>query len=152
MIHPTAIIDEGAIIGARTKVWHFSHIMSKAEIGNDCVIGQNVFVGNNVVIGNGVKIQNNVSLYDGVIIEDYVFLSPSCVFTNVTLPRASVEQKDNFKQTIVREGATIGANATIICGNTIGAGAMVGAGAVVTKDVPPNTLVTGVPAKEIRKL
>lgn len=152
MIHKTAVVDEGAIIAARTKIWHFCHVMPSAIIGKDCILGQNVFVGNNVVIGNNVKIQNNVSLYDGVVIEDYVFLGPSCVFTNVTFPRAAIEQKDNFKKTIVKAGATIGANATIVCGNTIGANAMVGAGAVVTRDVLPNTVVAGVPAKEIRSL
>lgn len=152
MIHETAIVDEGAKIGEGTKIWHFCHVMPKAVIGENCILGQNVFVGDNVVIGNGVKIQNNVSLYDGVVIEDFVFLGPSCVFTNVTSPRAAVEQKDNFKKTIVEEGATIGANATIICGNTISRDSFVAAGAVVTKDVLPHTVVMGVPAKEVRKI
>lgn len=124
--------------------------MPGARIGKNCILGQNVFIGNNVIIGNGVKIQNNVSVYDGVIIEDDVFLGPSCVFTNVVEPRAYREQKDNFRKTIVRKGATIGANATIICGNEIGEYAMVGAGSVVTKKVLSRTLVGGVPARYMR--
>ncbi len=146
-VHPTAIIDEGAKIGARTKIWHFSHIMGGAIIGEDCVLGQNVFVGKNVVIGNKVKIQNNVSVFEGVILEDEVFCGPSMVFTNVINPRSFIERKDEFKNTLVKKGATIGANATIVCGITVGEYAFIGAGAVVTKDVPSYALVYGNPAK-----
>jgi UDP-2-acetamido-3-amino-2,3-dideoxy-glucuronate N-acetyltransferase len=152
VIHCTAIVDDGAVIGKNTKVWHFCHVMSGAVIGDNCILGQNVFVAEGVVIGNNVKIQNNVSVYRGVLIEDNVFIGPSAVFTNVHWPRAYKEQKDNFKTTIVRNGATIGANATIICGNMIGQGAFVAAGAVVTEDVLPLTLVGGVPAKIIRAI
>ena len=148
-IHDTAVVDEGCSIGAETKVWHFSHLMPKAEIGSGCTIGQNVFVADNVRIGDNVKIQNNVSVYEGVICEDDVFLGPSMVFTNVINPRSGVERKDEFKQTLVRKGASIGANATVICGVTIGRYAFVGAGAVVTKNVPDFALVTGVPARQI---
>src|SRR5665213_898439 len=137
MIHPTAIIDEGARIGNNTNIWHFSHIMPGAVIGSHCNIGQNVFIADGVVIGNGVKIQNNVSLYTGVICEDDVFLGPSMVFTNVINPRSFVVRKSEYRQTIIRKGATIGANATLICGHEIGEYAFVGAGAVVTKDVKP---------------
>lgn len=149
-VHPSSFVDEGVIVGSGTRIWHFCHIMSGAVIGENCILGQNVFIGSNVTVGNNVKIQNNVSLYDGVFIEDDVFLGPSCVFTNVLEPRAFTEQKDNFKKTVVRKGATIGANATIVCGNEIGEYAMVGAGSVVTKDVNPYTLVVGVPAKYLR--
>ena len=147
--HPTAILDDGCLVGEGTKIWHFCHVMSKARIGRKCILGQNVFMANNVRIGNNVKVQNNVSLYEGVLCEDDVFLGPSMVFTNVINPRSSVERKDEFKQTIVRKGASIGANATIICGNTIGEYALIGAGCVVTKDVPAYALVTGVPAKQM---
>ncbi|KJF44433.1 acyltransferase [Draconibacterium sediminis] len=146
--HETAIIDEGAQIGSGTKIWHFSHVMDSAQMGKNCILGQNVFVGNKVKLGNNVKVQNNVSVYEGVICEDDVFLGPSMVFTNVINPRSSVERKDEFKTTLVKRGATIGANATIICGVTLGEYCMVGAGAVVTKDVKAFALVTGVPAKQ----
>jgi len=147
--HETAIIDEDTLIGKGTHVWHFSHIMKDCRIGSDCNIGQNVFIGNSVVLGNNVKVQNNVSLYTGVVCEDDVFLGPSCVFTNVINPRSAVSKKNEFKQTIVRRGATIGANATIICGITIHEFAFVGAGAVVTKDVSAYAMVVGNPAKQI---
>ena len=146
--HKTAVIDEGAQIGSGSKVWHFSHVMSSAKIGTSCILGQNVFVGNNVILGNNVKVQNNVSVYEGVICEDDVFLGPSMVFTNVVNPRSSVERKDEFKTTLVKKGATIGANVTIVCGVTLGEYCMIGAGAVVTKDILPFALVTGVPAKQ----
>ncbi len=149
MIHPTAVIDSGAKIGEGTKVWHFCHIMSGAKIGKNCILGQNVFVASGAVIGNNVKIQNNVSVYKGVVIEDDVFIGPSCVFTNILYPKATVEQKDNFKDTIVRTGATIGANATILCGREIGQEAMVGAGSVVVNDVKPFSVVVGNPAREL---
>ncbi|MFA9390564.1 MAG: acyltransferase [Prolixibacteraceae bacterium] len=145
-IHPTAVVDKGSQIGAGTKVWHFSHVMSGAKIGLNCVLGQNVFVGGKAVIGAGVKIQNNVSIYDTVIIEDDVFCGPSCVFTNVINPRAFVERKDEFLSTFIGKGASIGANATIVCGITVGAYAMIGAGAVVTKNVKAYALMVGVPA------
>ena len=145
-IHPTAVIDEGCRIGAGTKVWHFCHLMPGAVIGENCILGQNVFVANNVVLGNSVKVQNNVSLYEGVICEDEVFIGPSAVFTNVTNPRSAVNRKNEFKKTVIRKGATIGANATILCGIEIGEYAFVGAGAVVTKTVPAFALVTGNPA------
>ncbi len=144
--HETAIIDEGANIGSGTKIWHFSHLMSGAQIGQDCVLGQNVFVGGKARIGNRVKIQNNVSVYDSVILEDDVFCGPSCVFTNVINPRAFVERKTKYMETLVKKGASIGANATIVCGVQIGEYAMIGAGAVVTKDVNPFALMIGVPA------
>jgi UDP-2-acetamido-3-amino-2,3-dideoxy-glucuronate N-acetyltransferase len=146
--HPTAVIDPGASIGEGTRIWHFSHVMARARIGARCVLGQNVYVGN-VVIGDGVKIQNNVSVYDGVTLEDAVFCGPSCVFTNVINPRGDVERKDEFRPTLVRRGATIGANATVLCGATIGEYAMVGAGAVVRGDVLPYALMVGVPARRI---
>ena len=145
--HPTAVIDEGCSIGDGSKIWHFSHLMEKAEIGKNCNIGQNVFIANNVVLGKNVKVQNNVSLYSGVICEDDVFLGPSMVFTNVKNPRSAVIRKDKFQKTLVRKGATIGANATIVCGVTIGSFAFVGAGTVITKDIPPFALMIGVPAK-----
>lgn len=147
-IDPTAVVDEPCEIGRGTKIWHFSHIMRGARIGSDCILGQNVFVANDVVIGNNVKIQNNVSVYSGVTIEDDVFLGPSCVFTNVPNPRSEVLRRGQYTPTLVRRGATIGANATIICGVTIGRYAFVGAGAVVTKDVPDYALVVGVPARQ----
>jgi len=146
--HPTAIIDEGVIIGENTKIWHFSHIMRNVKIGKNCIIGQNVFIGENVILGNNVKVQNNVSIYTGVIIEDDVFLGPSMVFTNVLNPRSIIERKNEYKQTIVKRGATIGANATIICGIIIGEYAFIGAGAVVTKNVKPYALVVGNPARQ----
>jgi UDP-2-acetamido-3-amino-2,3-dideoxy-glucuronate N-acetyltransferase len=147
--HETAVIDEGAKIGKGTKIWHFCHIMSKAKIGENCSFGQNVFVADNVEIGNNVKVQNNVSIYTGVICEDDVFLGPSMVFTNVTNPRSAVVRKGQYEQTLVKKGASIGANATIVCGHTIGKYAFVGAGAVVTKDVPDFALMVGTPAKQI---
>ena len=147
--HISAVIDEGAQIGDGTNIWHFSHVMPTAMIGSNCNIGQNVFIDNNVVIGNGVKIQNNVSVYNGVICEDGVFIGPSVVFTNVLNPRSAIERKHEFKKTIVRKGASIGANASIVCGNEIGQYAMIGAGAVITKPVKAYALVVGNPAKQI---
>jgi len=148
-IHESAIVDEGAQIGENTKVWHFSHIMKSAIVGENCIIGQNVFIASNVIIANDVKIQNNVSVYEGVEIEANVFVGPSVVFTNVINPRSFIERKDEYKKTIVKNGASIGANATIVCGNSIGAFAMIGAGAVVTKNVLAFALVVGNPAKQI---
>jgi len=148
-IHSTAVVDEGCQIGSGTKIWHFSHIMAGSVIGNNCNIGQNVVVSPGVILGNNVKVQNNVSVYTGVLCEDDVFLGPSCVFTNVINPRSFISRKDEFKQTLVKKGASIGANATIICGCTIGEYAMVGAGAVVTKDVAPYALVVGNPGRQI---
>ena len=147
--HDTAIIDEGAQIGNDTKIWHWVHVCGGAVIGSNCNLGQNVFVGNKVKLGHGVKVQNNVSIYDDVTLEDDVFCGPSCVFTNVYNPRSHIERKNEYRQTIVERGATIGANATIICGNKVGRYAMIGAGAVVTKDVLPHALVVGVPARQI---
>jgi UDP-2-acetamido-3-amino-2,3-dideoxy-glucuronate N-acetyltransferase len=146
-VHPSAIIDDGVEIGAETKIWHFCHVLSATTIGARCVLGQNVMVGPDVVVGDGCKIQNNVSLYNGVHLEADVFCGPSCVFTNVLRPRAFVEQKNEFLRTLVRRGATIGANATVICGVTIGRFAMVGAGALVTRDVKDYQLVVGSPAR-----
>lgn len=147
-VHESSYIDDGVEIGEGTKIWHFCHIQSGARIGRNCTIGQNVYIGSNVQIGNDVKIQNNVSVYEGVTLEDGVFCGPSCVFTNDLNPRARFPKgRENFVKTLVREGATIGANATIICGNTIGKNAMVAAGAVVTKDVPDGVLVLGIPAE-----
>ena len=147
--HETAIIDEGCRIGAGTRIWHFSHIMPDCVIGERCNIGQNVVISPGVVLGNNVKIQNNVSVYTGVVCEDDVFLGPSCVFTNVLNPRSAIPRKDQYRKTLVRRGATIGANATIVCGHTIGEYALIGAGAVVTKDGPPSALVVGNPSKQI---
>lgn len=147
--HPSAIIDENYSIGEGTKIWHFSHIMSKAVIGKGCNIGQNVVISPNVVLGNNVKVQNNVSIYTGVTCEDDVFLGPSMVFTNVINPRSAVVRKDEYRQTLVRKGASIGANATIVCGNEIGEYAMIGAGAVITKPVRPYELVVGNPAQHL---
>jgi UDP-2-acetamido-3-amino-2,3-dideoxy-glucuronate N-acetyltransferase len=146
-VHESSYVDEGAEIGAGTKVWHFCHIMPRAKIGERCDIGQNVLVSSDVTLGNNVKIQNNVSLYTGVIIEDDVFLGPSMVFTNVINPRSHVNRKDEYKKTLVRKGASIGANATIVCGITLGKYCFIGAGAVVTKDVPDHALVYGNPAR-----
>lgn len=146
-IHPSAVVDEGAVIGSGTKIWHFSHIMPGAVLGKQCNLGQNVFIANGVVIGNNVKIQNNVSLYTGVTCEDDVFLGPSAVFTNVINPRSAVNRKADYKQTIIGKGASIGANTTIVCGNKIGQYAFIGAGAVVTKEVPDFALVIGNPAR-----
>lgn len=147
--HESAYIDEGCTIGDDTKIWHFSHIMSGCKIGNSCNIGQNVVISPNVVIGNNVKIQNNVSVYTGVVCEDYVFLGPSMVFTNVINPRSEVNRRDEFMTTIIRRGASVGANATIVCGNEIGEYALIGAGAVITKPVAPYALVVGNPARQI---
>ena len=148
-IHPPAIVDKGASIGAGTRIWHWVHMCAGARIGERCSFGQNVFVGNDVVIGNNVKIQNNVSVYDAVTLEDDVFCGPSMVFTNVYNPRSAVTRKDEYRRTLVKQGATIGANATIVCGSTVGRYAFVGAGAVVQKDVPDFALVVGVPARQI---
>jgi UDP-2-acetamido-3-amino-2,3-dideoxy-glucuronate N-acetyltransferase len=147
--HPTAVIDEGCEIGEGVKIWHFSHIMPGCKIGESCNIGQNVVVSPKVVLGKNVRVQNNVSIYEGVICEDDVFLGPSMVFTNVINPRSAVSRKSEYKQTLVRRGASIGANATIVCGNEIGEFAFVGAGAVITKPVPAFALVVGNPAKHI---
>ncbi|MFN8282834.1 MAG: acyltransferase [Chitinophagales bacterium] len=145
--HATAIIDDGAIIGNNSKIWHFSHIM-QATIGENCNLGQNVFVANNVILGNNVKVQNNVSLYEGVVCEDDVFIGPSAVFTNVINPRSFIERKNEYKKTLIKKGATIGANATIVCGVTIGEYAFVGSGCVITKDVKPYALMKGNPARQ----
>lgn len=147
--HETAVIDEGAVIGTGTRVWHFSHISSGARIGDNCSLGQNTYVGSKVTIGNNVKIQNNVSVYDEVTLEDDVFCGPSMVFTNVHNPRSEVNRKSEYRPTLIRKGATLGANCTIVCGATVGSYAFVGAGAVVTKDIPDFALVTGVPAQHI---
>ena len=148
-IHPSAIVDEGAQIGEGSRVWHFAHVCGGAKIGEKCSLGQNVFIGNDVVIGNNVKIQNNVSVYDAVTIEDDVFCGPSMVFTNVYNPRSAVVRKDEYRKTLIKRGATLGANSTIVCGTTVGEYAFVGAGAVVNKDVPDFALMVGVPAKQI---
>ncbi len=147
--HPTAVIDEGCTIGEGTKIWHFSHIMPDCTIGERCNIGQNVVVSPKVVLGNNVKVQNNVSIYTGVICEDDVFLGPSMVFTNVINPRSAVNRRGQYARTLVRRGASIGANATIVCGHDIGEFAFIGAGAVVTKEVPAYALVVGNPARQI---
>ena len=147
-IHPTAIVDPGATIGDDCRIWHWVHISGGAVIGNRCSFGQNVYVGNKVVIGDNVKIQNNVSVYDAVTLEDDVFCGPSMVFTNVYNPRSAVIRKDEYRQTVVRKGATLGANCTIVCGVTIGTHAFVGAGAVINKDVKPYALMVGVPARQ----
>lgn len=147
--HPTAVIDDGCSIGAGTKIWHFSHLMTGCKLGARCNLGQNVVVSPKVVLGRNVKVQNNVSIYTGVICEDDVFLGPSMVFTNIVNPRSAVKRRDQYLSTIVRKGASIGANATVICGNEIGQYALIGAGAVVTKSVPPYALVIGNPAKQL---
>ncbi|MCC8095018.1 MAG: N-acetyltransferase [Tannerellaceae bacterium] len=147
-IHETAIVDPDCQIGEGTQIWHFSHIMSGCIIGKHCNLGQNVVISPEVVLGNNVKVQNNVSVYTGVICEDDVFLGPGCVFTNITNPRSAIPRKEQYKQTLIRKGATIGANATILCGYTIGRYALVGAGAVVTKDIPAYALVIGNPARQ----
>ena len=150
-VHGSAYVDEGAEIGEKTKIWHFSHVMGKAKIGRNCNLGQNVFVANQVIIGNNCKIQNNVSLYEGVTLEDYVFCGPSMVFTNIKTPRCQFPRNtsNDYLKTLVKRGASIGANATIVCGITLDEGAFVAAGAVVTKDVPAYAMVAGVPAKII---
>ena len=148
-IHDSAIVDEGATIGDGSRVWHFCHVSAGAVIGRDCSFGQNVFVANHVTVGDNVKVQNNVSVYDNVMLEDDVFCGPSMVFTNVYNPRSHVSRKDEYRDTLVRQGATLGANCTIVCGVTIGRYAFVGAGAVVNADVPDHALMVGVPARQI---
>jgi UDP-2-acetamido-3-amino-2,3-dideoxy-glucuronate N-acetyltransferase len=148
-IHPSAIVDAGAVLGEGTRVWHFSHVCAGARIGAACSLGQNVFVGNDVLIGDRVKIQNNVSVYDAVTLEDEVFCGPSMVFTNVYNPRAGFVRKDQYRRTLVKRGASIGANATIVCGITVGAYAFIGAGAVLKRDVPDFALMAGVPARQL---
>src|SRR5499427_667633 len=148
-IHESAYVDDGVSIGEGTAIWHFCHVLSEVSIGKRCSVGQNVMVGPNVTVGDGCKIQNNVSLYEGVVLEDEVFCGPSCVFTNVLNPRAFVSRKAEFKKTVVRRGATIGANATVVCGNDVGCYAFVGAGAVITQHVPNYALMVGIPARRI---
>jgi len=149
IIHPSAIVDAGAQLGEGTRVWHFSHVCAGARIGEACSLGQNVYVGNDVVVGRNVKIQNNVSVYDAVTLEDDVFCGPSMVFTNVYNPRSAVTRKNEYRRTLVRRGATLGANCTLVCGVTVGQYAFVGAGAVVQKNVPDFALMVGVPARRI---
>jgi len=148
-IHESSYVDENVSIGSRTKIWHFSHVLSNCDIGEDCSLGQNVVIGPNVSVGSRVKIQNNVSVYEGVTIEDGVFCGPSCVFTNVNNPRSEIVRKDEYRKTIVRRGASIGANATIICGHDLGEYCFIAAGAVITKEVPAYALMVGTPAKRI---
>ena len=148
-VHPSAIVDEGAQIGAGSRIWHFVHVCAKARIGEACSLGQNVFVGNDVSIGNNCKIQNNVSVYDAVTLEDDVFCGPSMVFTNVYNPRSAVTRKDEYRRTLIKRGATLGANSTIVCGVTVGEFAFVAAGAVINRDVKPFALMAGVPARQI---
>lgn len=147
--HPTAVIDEGAVIGAGTKIWHFSHISAGVRIGERCVFGQNTFVADGAVVGSNVKVQNNVSIYTGTVIEDDVFLGPSCVLTNVTNPRSQINRHSLYEKTLIRRGATIGANATVVCGVTLGRYCFIAAGAVVTKDVPDYALIRGVPGRQV---
>ncbi len=146
-VHPTAVVDEPVEIGDGTKIWHFSHVMAGASIGENCSIGQNVFIGSGAILGNNIKVQNNVSIYDGVILEDHVFCGPSMVFTNVFNPRSFISRRKEFRKTLVKRGATLGANVTVVCGNTIGQYAFIGAGSVVTKDIPDYALVYGNPGK-----
>lgn len=146
--HESAVIDEGAVIGKGSKIWHFCHVMGKSVLGEHCNLGQNVFVADDVVLGNNVKVQNNVSIYSGVVCEDDVFLGPSMVFTNIKNPRSAVVRKGEYARTLVRQGASIGANATIVCGNDVGRFAFIAAGAVVTSDVPDYALMIGCPAKQ----
>ena len=148
-IHESSFVDENVVIGSGTKIWHFSHILSNCNIGEDCSLGQNVVVGPNVSVGSKVKIQNNVSVYEGVTLEDGVFCGPSCVFTNVNNPRSEIARKDEYRKTIVRRGASIGANATIVCGHNLGEYCFIAAGAVVTKEVPAYALMAGTPARRI---
>lgn len=148
-VHPTAIVDEDVTIGKGTKVWHFVHIMPRAQIGENCIFGQNVMVANDVVIGNNVKVQNNVAIYTGVTCEDDVFLGPSMVFTNITNPRSAVVRRGQYTKTTVKKGVSIGANATIVCGHDIGEYAFIGAGAVVTKNIPPYALIVGNPGRQV---
>jgi len=148
--HETAFIDEPVSIGCNTKVWHFSHISAHAKIGKNVIIGQNVFIGKGVAIGDNCKIQNNVSVYEGVTLENDVFVGPSVVFTNVNIPRANIEQKDKFIKTLVKKGASIGANSTIVCGNILGENCFIGAGSLITKDVKDNSLSYGLPARHVR--
>lgn len=148
-IHPSAIVENPENVGEGTKIWHWVHVMPKAQIGRDCILGQNVFVGNDVILGNNVRVQNNVSIYDAVRLEDDVFCGPSMVFTNVINPRSAIERKEEYLPTIVKKGASIGANATVVCGNEIGKYAFIGAGSVVTKPVKDYALVVGNPARQI---
>ena len=148
-VHESSYVDEGAAIGRGTKIWHFCHVQAGARVGEDCSLGQNVNIGPGVVVGNGVRIQNNVSVYEGVTLEDGVFCGPSCVFTNVSAPRAQFPAGGKYAPTVVREGASLGANSTVVCGHTIGRYALVAAGAVVTHDVPDYALVAGLPARQI---
>lgn len=149
IVHETSFLDENVTIGQGTKIWHFSHILRDCKIGENCSFGQNVVVGPNVIVGNKVKIQNNVSVYEGVTLEDGVFCGPSCVFTNVHNPRSEIERKHEYRKTLVKKGATLGANCTIVCGIIIGKFAFIGAGAVISKDVPDYALIVGVPGKQI---
>lgn len=148
-VHESAYVDEPCEVGAGTKIWHFAHVLAHTTIGRNCVLGQNVMAGPHVTIGDGCKVQNNVSIYKGVTLEQDVFCGPSCVFTNVLTPRANVERKDEFSETLVRRGATIGANSTVVCGNILGSYCMIGAGAVVTSNVPDYALMAGIPARRI---
>ncbi len=148
-IHDTSFVDENVVIGQGTKIWHFSHILKNCSIGNDCSFGQNVVLGPEVIIGNNVKVQNNVSVYEGVTLEDDVFCGPSCVFTNVYNPRSEIVRKNQYRKTLIKRGATLGANCTIVCGVTIGKYAFIGAGAVINKDIPDYALMVGVPAVQI---